>query len=183
MAKPSSPSKTQQAVAANKAAQQARTQRVAETTKKLEQLKKPTESTTKPTTTTSTTSTGRPTGPAIATVSNEEAARRAAQEVENARIQTQRTDWVEYTTQMFNNYGLGTLAPKITEYVQQGFSPDTVTLKLQETPEYKQRFIGNENRKKAGLQPLTPAEYISAEASYKKVMRDAQLPAGFYDQP
>ncbi len=43
--------------------------------------------------------------------------------------------------------------------------------------------LGNENRKKAGLQPLTPAEYLSAEAAYKKVMRDSQLPAGFYDQP
>ena len=183
MAKPSSPSKTQQAVAANKAAQQARTQRVAETTKKLEQLKKPTESTTKPTTTTSTTSTGRPTGPAIATVSNEEAARRAAQEVENARIQTQRTDWVEYTTQMFNNYGLGTLAPKITEYVQQGFSPDTVTLKLQETPEYKQRFAGNESRRKSGLSVLSPKEYLATEDAYRQIMRSTGLPKGFYDSP
>jgi hypothetical protein len=87
--------------------------------------------------------TGVPTGTTLK-VSAEEAARRAAQEVENARLQTQRTDWIEYTTQLFNNYGLGTLAPKITEYVQQGFSPDTVTLKLQETPEYKQRFAGNE---------------------------------------
>jgi len=183
MAKPSSPSKTQQAVAANKAAQQARTQRVAETTKKLEQLKKPTESTTKPTTTTSTTSTGRPTGPAIATVSNEEAARRAAQEVENARIQTQRTDWVEYTTQLFNNYGLGTLAPKITEYVQQGFSPDTVTLKLQETPEYKQRFAGNESRRKSGLSVLSPKEYLATEDAYRQIMRSTGLPKGFYDSP
>ncbi len=120
---------------------------------------------------------------ATSEISAEEAARRAAQEIEASRLAAQRTDWVEYTTQLFNNYGLGSLAPKITEFIQQGFSPDTVTLKLQETPEYKQRFIGNENRKKVGLQPLTPAEYLSAEAAYKKVMRDSQLPVGFYDQP
>jgi hypothetical protein len=116
-------------------------------------------------------------------VSAEEAARLAAQEVENARLQTQRTDWSEYLSQVFNSYGLSALAPKIKEFVQQGFTPDTVTLKLQETPEYKQRFIGNENRRKAGLPVLTPGEYLSVESSYKKILKDAQLPSGFYDQP
>jgi len=118
-----------------------------------------------------------------AEVTAEEAARRAAQEVENARLQTQKTDWVEYTTQLFNNYGLGSLAPKITEYVQQGFSPDTVTLKLQETPEYQQRFSGNTARKKAGLPVLSPAEYLATESAYKQTMRSAGLPVGFYDDP
>lgn len=116
-------------------------------------------------------------------VSPEEAARRAAQEVENARLQAQRTDWIEYTSQLFNNYGLGTLAPKITEYVQQGFSPDTVTLKLQETPEYKQRFAGNEARRKAGLSVLSPREYLATEDAYRQIMRSTGLPKGFYDSP
>jgi hypothetical protein len=116
-------------------------------------------------------------------VSAEEAARRAAQEVENARLQTQRTDWSEYLSQVFNSYGLGTLAPKIKEYVQQGFTPDTVTLKLQDTPEYQQRFSGNTARKKAGLPVLSPAEYLATETAYKQAMRTAGLPAGFYDNP
>jgi len=116
-------------------------------------------------------------------VSAEEAARRAAQEVENARLQTQRTDWSEYLTQIFNSYGLGTLAPKIKEYIQQGFTPDTVTLKLQDTPEYQQRFSGNTARKKAGLPVLSPAEYLATETAYKQAMRTAGLPTGFYDNP
>ena len=116
-------------------------------------------------------------------ISEEEAARRAAQEIENARLQAQRTDWVEYTTQLFNNYGLGSLAPKITEFIQMGYSPDTVTLKLQETPEYKQRFSGNETRRKAGLPVLSPAEYLSTESAYRESMRAANLPKGFYDDP
>lgn len=116
-------------------------------------------------------------------VSAEEAARRAAQEVENARLQTQRTDWSEYLSQVFNSYGLGTLAPKIKEYVQQGFTPDTVTLKLQDTPEYQQRFSGNTARKKAGLPVLSPKEYLATETAYKQAMRTAGLPAGFYDNP
>jgi hypothetical protein len=94
-----------------------------------------------------------------------------------------RLDALELLTQTFNEYGLGSLVPKITEFVQQGFSPEVVALKLQETAEYKQRFVGNESRRKAGLPVLSPAEYLSTEASYKKVMRDAQLPTGFYDSP
>jgi hypothetical protein len=96
---------------------------------------------------------------------------------------SQQTDWIEQLRLIFSNYGLDSLAPKITEFIQMGYSPDTVTLKVQETPEYKQRFIGNENRRKAGLPILNPAEYLSVEASYKKIMKDAELPIGFYDQP
>jgi hypothetical protein len=116
-------------------------------------------------------------------VSAEEAARRAALEAENARVQGERIDWIEYTTQVFNSYGLGSLASKIKEFVQQGFTPDTVTLKLQETPEYQQRFAGNTARKKAGLPVLTPREYLETESSYKQIMRTSGLPTGFYDDP
>lgn len=123
------------------------------------------------------------TAPASVEISAEEAARRAAQEVENARIQTQRTDWVEYLSQIFNSYGLGSLAPRIKDYVQQGYTPDTVTLKLQESPEYQTRFAGNTARKKAGLPVLSPAEYLATESAYKQTMRTAGLPAGFYDNP
>ena len=95
----------------------------------------------------------------------------------------ERLDSIAFLQDLFNQYGLGSLAQTIVDLKQQGLSDTVVSIKLRETPEYKQRFIGNETRKKAGLQPLTPAEYISAEAAYKKVMRDSQLPAGFYDQP
>jgi hypothetical protein len=101
----------------------------------------------------------------------------------SAEEAAKRVDWTEQLSLLFKNYGLSALAPKIKEFVQQGFTPDTVTLKLQETPEYKQRFIGNENRRKAGLPVLTPGEYLSVESSYKKILKDAQLPSGFYDQP
>jgi hypothetical protein len=116
-------------------------------------------------------------------ISAEEAARRAAQEVEASRLRAQRTDWSEYLSQVFESYGLGTLSPKIKEYVQQGFTPDTVTLKLQDTPEYQQRFSGNTARKKAGLPVLSPAEYLATETAYKQAMRTAGLPTGFYDNP
>ena len=116
-------------------------------------------------------------------VSPEEAARRAEEARRQADIQAQRTDWVEYLTQVFNSYGLGSLAPRIRDFVQQGFTPDTVTLKLQETPEYQQRFKGNETRRRAGLPVLSPAEYLEVESAYRQTMRSAGLPSGFYDEP
>jgi hypothetical protein len=84
---------------------------------------------------------------------------------------------------LFTSYGLGSLAPNILQYVQQGYSADTISILLQQTDAYKQRFAGNELRKKAGLAVLSPADYLATEDSYKQIMRSAGLPAGFYDSP
>ena len=80
-------------------------------------------------------------------------------------------------------WGLETLAPKVIDFVNQGFIGDTILLKLQETPEYKTRFSGNEARLKAGLAPLDPQTYLGLENSYRSVLRNAGVPEGFYDNP
>lgn len=84
---------------------------------------------------------------------------------------------------IFSQYGLQSLAGKIFDYVKNGFSADTISILLQDTPEYKQRFAGNEVRRQKGLPVLSPAEYLSTEASYRQLMRQSGLPEGFYDQP
>lgn len=84
---------------------------------------------------------------------------------------------------MFNGFGLGSLAPKIYEYAKQGYGADVISLLLQDTPEYKQRFAGNQARAQAGLPVLSPAEYLSTERAYRQIMQDAGLPKGFYDSP
>ena len=84
---------------------------------------------------------------------------------------------------LFKSYGLDSLAGKIYDYVKNGYSSDTISILLQDTPEYKARFAGNEARKKAGLAVLSPAEYLSTEASYQQIMQSAGLPSSFYDQP
>lgn len=84
---------------------------------------------------------------------------------------------------LFSSYGLGSLAGKIATYIKNGYSADTISILLQDTSEYKQRFAGNEIRKKKGLPVLSPAEYLSTESSYRQLMQQAGLPAGFYDQP
>lgn len=90
-------------------------------------------------------------------------------------------DAYEALKSMFDSYGLGTLAPKIFDYVKQGYGADTIALLLQDTPEYKERFSANEARKKAGLPVLSPAEYLSVENSYRQILSSAGMPKGFYD--
>lgn len=85
-------------------------------------------------------------------------------------------------TTLFNSYGLGTLAPKILSYLQNGYGSDTITVLLQQTDEYKKRFAGNQQRIANGLQVLTPAEYLSTEASYKQLLRQNGLSDHFDNQ-
>lgn len=87
----------------------------------------------------------------------------------------------EYLRRTFDGWGLGSLAPKILEFIQQGYDADTIMLMLQDTSEYKTRFAGNERRKAAGLPVLSPAEYLATERQYRQVMQAAGLPGGFYD--
>lgn len=83
---------------------------------------------------------------------------------------------------LFDSYGLGTLAPVILKYLQQGFGADTITVLLQQTPEYKARFAGNQQRITRGLQVLTPAEYLSTEASYRQILRAGGLDPSFQNR-
>lgn len=84
---------------------------------------------------------------------------------------------------LFNTFGLGSLAGKIYDFVKQGYGADTISLLLQDTKEYKTRFAANEARAKAGLPVLSPADYLSAEQSYRQILSSAGLPKGFYDNP
>jgi len=93
----------------------------------------------------------------------------------------QKRDAYEYLKRLFEGYGLGSLAPKILEYVQQGYGADTITLMLQDTDEYKKRFAANESRRKAGLSVLSPAEYLSLERSYRQILESNGMPQGFFD--
>ena len=86
-------------------------------------------------------------------------------------------------TALFKSYGLESLAPAIVNFIKQGYSADTISVMLADTPEYKKRFAANDVRIKAGLPVLSPAEYLSTESAYRDVMKQAGLPAGYYDQP
>lgn len=82
---------------------------------------------------------------------------------------------------MLEPYGLSSLASVLKDFIIQGYSGPNLAYMLQDTPEYKQRFAGNEVRGKAGLPKLSPGEYIATERSYRQIMESAGLPVGFYD--
>ncbi|KJK12569.1 hypothetical protein UB45_07785 [Terrabacter sp. 28] len=83
---------------------------------------------------------------------------------------------------IFDSYGLGSLAPDIVNYLQNGYSSETIGVLLQSTAAYKKRFAANEARVKKGLPALSPQEYLATETAYRQVMRAAGLPNGFYDK-
>jgi len=86
--------------------------------------------------------------------------------------------------QMLNNYGLGSLAGTLRALIQEGTTDQSqLTLALQNTAEWKQRFSGNEMLRQKGLPVLSIGEYLSAEQSYAQALKQYGLPQGFYDDP
>jgi len=83
---------------------------------------------------------------------------------------------------MLAAWGLESLSTAVFGFLQDGYTQDQVSFLIQDTPEYKTRFAGNELRKAKGLAVLSPAEYLSVEASYRQIMSSNGMPVGFYDQ-
>jgi hypothetical protein len=71
----------------------------------------------------------------------------------------------------FKQFGLESLTTKIRELAVDGATEATITLQLQETPEYKMRFKANTERTKKGLSVLSPADYLNTEDTYRQVLR------------
>lgn len=103
--------------------------------------------------------------------------------VTESPLTTDQVNAYQQVLNLFKQYDLDSLAPAILKFAQQGYDTTTISVLLQDTPEYKQRFIANDARRKAGLPALSPAEYISTERSYRQVLQSFGLPSGFYDSP
>lgn len=84
---------------------------------------------------------------------------------------------------MLRGWGLDALAPDVLKFLQQGYTQDQVSVLLQDTQAYKQRFAGNEIRKQKGLPVLSPVDYLNTEAAYRQILASNGMPIGFYDQP
>ena len=86
-----------------------------------------------------------------------------------------RQDAIAVMRARFKQYGLESLADKIRQLAIEGATEATITLQLQETPEYQARFKANAERLKKNLTVLTPAEYLSLEDGYRQVLRSYGL--------
>ena len=80
----------------------------------------------------------------------------------------------------FKQYGLESLVEGIKDLIKSNVSPSEFSIRLQDTEAYKKRFAANQDRIKAGLKALTPAEYIGLEDQYQNIMRNYGLPASYY---
>jgi len=81
----------------------------------------------------------------------------------------------------FTDSQINELLPQVTQWQSVYTAIQIVNDLLPTTTVYKQRFSANEIRIKNGLPPLTPSQYLADEASYRAVLKDSGLPAGFYD--
>lgn len=88
-----------------------------------------------------------------------------------AAEEKQRQSIIAVLQDRFSKYGLSGLANKIKELAIDGATEATITLGLQATDEYKQRFKANEIRIKNNLSVLQPAEYLNLEDGYRQVLR------------
>lgn len=85
---------------------------------------------------------------------------------------------------LLGQFGLDSLFPFLKDLILGGVTDAaSLQLALQDRPEWKARFAGNEMLKARGLGVLSPAEYLQMEKSYSQVMRNFGLPRGFYDSP
>jgi LysM repeat protein len=71
---------------------------------------------------------------------------------------------------LFNSYGLKSLAGKIAEYMKAGKGPNETVLLLKKSDEYNLRFQGNTLRLASGLNVMTEAEYLQLEDSYAETL-------------
>lgn len=99
------------------------------------------------------------------------AAQTAAAAQKALEVQQARESTIATMRARFKQYGLESLATKIQQLAVDGASEATITLQLQETPEYQTRFMANATRLKNNLQVLTPAEYLQTEDTYRQVLR------------
>ena len=80
----------------------------------------------------------------------------------------------------FAQYGLSSLIEPLKNLIVTGASPAEFTIKLRETPAYKQRFAGNAQRIANGLAAIDEATYLAKEDSYQNLMRNYGLPDTYW---
>jgi len=104
------------------------------------------------------------------TASNQQSKIDAAAEAAAAKAEKAQNA-ITVLTDRFKRYGLASLVPKIRELAIAGAGESTITLQLQETEEYQQRFSANKDRIKKNLSVLNPGEYLALEDKYRQIIR------------
>jgi hypothetical protein len=107
---------------------------------------------------------------------------------QSAATTAERQNIFDQVSNLFTSYGIlkpndpasNALLATMKSLAMSGAGADTISLQLQQSDAYKARFAGNETRKAAGLNVLSPAEYIATENAYDQVLRASGVPEQFY---
>lgn len=106
----------------------------------------------------------------------------AAEEAREQRRQERMKDAHAIIRTTLEDYGLPeSLADWAWTRLQAGDPASKIMLDLRERKEFKDRFPGIELRRQNGLPPIKPGEYIEYEERAMALMRESNLPEGFYD--
>jgi hypothetical protein len=97
--------------------------------------------------------------------------------VEAKEISDATKDAFAMLTDLFNSYGLESLAGEIADYMSKGFTASEALIKLKTNPSgaYATRFAGNFARVNKGLNALSEAAYIDLENSYTNTLKSYGL--------
>lgn len=101
---------------------------------------------------------------------------------DDPNLSTAQNNSLGLLSQWLGSFNLGSLQDTVKQWIINGYSDDRIKLELQNTDVFKQEFPEYEARIKANLTPMTPAEILSYRQTATKLMKDAGMPAGFYDQ-
>lgn len=71
----------------------------------------------------------------------------------------------------------------LTQAVQESWSPQTFTINIEESNQFKQSFPEITERRKRNLTPVTAQDVLNYRRTVTTLFRDAGLPTGFYDEP
>jgi hypothetical protein len=124
-------------------------------------------------------------GPGVsAYVSFLEEQARQQQAASEARFRAQQDSSYDIIQRVLADYGLENMRDFVHDIVftQNIVDENIIIGRLRETPQYKERFAGNEARRAAGMNVLSESEYIRLENTFAQTMRQSGLPKGFYDE-
>jgi hypothetical protein len=107
-------------------------------------------------------------------------AERDAKEREEREAKARRDAYARLQA-VLDDYGLGSLSAAVQRWLIEGLSEAEIVQRMRDTPEFKTRFPAIEERKKKGLAPISPGEYVAYERQARQMMRAAGIPEGFYD--
>lgn len=106
---------------------------------------------------------------------------RAARERREADDKARQNDARARIGSVLAEYGLESLADFVWQQILGGKSDAEVLQDLRNTPQFQQRFPAIEERRKKGMNAISPGEYVAYERQARQLMRAAGLPEGFYD--